>query len=106
VILSELNHALVDVIAQEISLLSCNEIYLLGMALGRARKRLERCRGLIAIWVACSGYGGSNGVLMAFMACFQLWVKTPVTVKEGNNNNDQPDWVKRYKVVIYKLVFE
>jgi hypothetical protein len=54
----------------------------IGMPLGRARKRFERCRGLIAIWVACSGYGGSNGVLMAFPACFQLWVKTPVTKKE------------------------
>jgi hypothetical protein len=53
-----------------------------GMPLGRARKRFERCMVFIAIWVACSGYIGSNRVLMAFSACFQIWVKTPVTEKE------------------------
>jgi hypothetical protein len=57
-------------------------MYLSAMPLERTRTRFGRCRGLIAIWVACSGYSGSNRVLMAFMACFQLWVKTPATVKE------------------------
>jgi hypothetical protein len=56
--------------------------------------------GVLAIWVVCSGYSGSNRVLMAFLACFQLWVKTPATEKEEKNNNEQPDWVKRYQLWI------